>query len=101
MVENLHRVRLPCMVDGGRTTGDDDLVRSRAELALAFVAVVSAAAAIALAGTVDALARRDTWIDGASGARLWVFVAVVPVVMIGLVTVGSRRGERGRLPVLG
>ena len=78
-----------------------DHVRSRAELMLAFVAVVSAAAATALAGTVDGPDRGDSWIGGEAGARLWMLVGVVPVVMIGLVTAAGRRGDGGRRLVVG
>jgi signal transduction histidine kinase len=89
------------MVDGDVVTADDGHVRSRAELALAFVAVVSAAAATALAGSVGGPASIDSWTDGAAGARLWMLVAIVPVVMIGLVTAAGRRGDGGRRLVIG
>ena len=68
---------------------------SPAERLLSFVCVAGVVVALGLAGRVRAPAGGDNWTDGAAGARLWVLVGLVPVVVAGLVAahfVAPRRG---------
>jgi signal transduction histidine kinase len=92
------------MVDASGVDRDDGGVTraSPAERLMSFVCLAGAVVALGLTGRIRAPAGADQWTDGAAGARLWIFVGLVPVVLAGWITariVSPRRGGLGVLAV--
>ena len=76
------------MVDASDAHRDDGPVTkaSPAERLLSFLCVAGVVVAFGLAGRVRAPSGADEWTDGVAGARLWVLVGLVPVVVAGIVS---------------
>ena len=90
------------MVDRVDAPNDDGPVSktSPGERLLSFVCVAGVVVAFGLAGRVRAPSGADQWTDGVAGARLWVLVGLVPVVVAGLVAARIVSPRRGALRLL-
>jgi signal transduction histidine kinase len=90
------------MVDQPRSPDDDGRVPrfTAVERVAAAIAGVAVVVALVLAGQIGA-GTGDPWTDGAAGARLWLLVGMVPVVVAALATLARSSDRTGRLLLAG
>src|SRR5262245_41161301 len=90
------------MVDRAQPADDDGSVPrvSAFERVSAAIAVAAVVVAVVLSGRMTAPAG-DAWTEGAAGARLWLLLGMVPVVVAAVATVAYARDRTGRLLMIG
>jgi signal transduction histidine kinase len=90
------------MLDRPRSAVDDGHVPrvSASERVSAAIAVVALVVALVLTGRMDG-STAVRWTDGAAGARLWLLVGMVPVVLAAVATVARGSDRTGRSLMIG